>query len=148
MTLSHPLLSHQRNQDSERVWVLSRVTQSLEPAGLVPPQGGSFGAGSIVLSPAGNRCAQQPGQCERRNKFGYVTGRPWRLRQGQHQENNLLGAAWAGPEGWAPGWGAPCQEREGKWSCSLTPGQCWDKVAGPCAPSLPARRQPDASLLP
>lgn len=49
--------------------------------------------GSIVLSPAGNRCAQQPGPQERRNKFGYVTSRPRRLSQAQHPENNLLGAA-------------------------------------------------------
>lgn len=81
LTWSHPLTSRWENQGSERAWALSGSHSAQRQ--LAPPEGGSLGAGFIVLSPAGNRCAQQPGLQERRNEFGYVTGRPSGLSQAQ-----------------------------------------------------------------
>lgn len=121
--VSPPYFSPEKPRLREGVGSVSG-TQRSEPAGLAPPRGGSLGAGSIVLSPAGKRCAQQPGQRERRNSFGYVTGRPWRLSRARHHENKLPRAAWAGPVGWAPGWRSPCPERANEGGCSLARGWC------------------------
>lgn len=132
MTLSHPLTSHQGHHDSERVWVLSRVTQHSEPAGLAPPQGGSLRGGFHCALPSRKplcSAAWAVGEEEQ------VWLRDWQapgLSQAQHQENNLLGAAWAGPGrgGGALGWRPPCLGREAVLGRGLCPKPTSREAAG------------------
>lgn len=52
-------------------------------------------------------------------------------------EHNLLGAAWAGRSGWAPGWGPPCLEREMWAELRLSPDRCWEAASQPPQPPAP-----------
>lgn len=123
LTLSY-LLTAYGETEAQRGRGPVRVTQPSETAGLAPPQGGSLEAGPIVLSPAGNRCAQQPGQRERRNEFGYVTGRPWRLSQAQLRKTACWGRQ-GRARGWAPGWRPPAwRGRAGRWPQGPVPQTC------------------------
>lgn len=101
----HPLTSHERQPSPEKAWPCPRSHSSpllSDTAGLVPPQGGSLGAASIVCSASRKPLCSATWAAERRNEFGYVTGRPW----GPSQACAWKTTCWSG-FGWRP----PCLEK-------------------------------------
>lgn len=137
MTLSHPLTSHRENQASERVWALAPVTQPSERwLGRTSPGWVPRGRLHCALPSRKPLCSAAWG-VERRNEFGYVTGRPWRLRQAQCRNTTCWGRPGQGDLGGHQGGALPVW----KGRCGLSCG-CPLTGAGRRPHSPPNPRHP------